>query len=193
MSATSYLAPPSSCLGSSRPILEYSRVSGCLLKSIHEHRISIRCVHASINMATDLRPLAPQRITPAPSTDTTPLSGAQAGPCQPNGLPCLPLQPRQLRSPHEPHYRPAVLRPTERPLRHFPLTPPQSSSNSFDSLQGAESPRSWNRPSTGDGVTISASESVPEEGLLPDHEFGQVTSAPTRDHWKVSGCFEGCW
>lgn len=131
------------------------------------------------------RPHHSQLLTPSTSNDGPTFSGLQDGARQGNAPPSLPLQARQTRSPATSQYRPAVLRPTERPARHFPLTPPQSSSNSFDSMRGAESPMLLTRQNTAEGLAKFALDGT-EGRWFGDHALGKVTGAPTRDHWKVS-------
>ncbi|MCJ1467790.1 hypothetical protein MMC07_006415 [Pseudocyphellaria aurata] len=84
---------------------------------------------------------------------------------------------RQLRPPKSPMYIPAALRPTERPHRPSPLTPPRSVNNSTDSLNRNEAGGSLSRRSTGD--------SLPHERLSPvDDQLGTIEGLPTRSHWK---------
>lgn len=130
-----------------------------------------------------VRPHHPPLLTPSASNDGPAFNALHDGPRQGNGIPSLPLQARQTRPPAPSQYRPAVLRPTERPARHFPLTPPQSSSNSLDSMRGAEPPMPLSRQSTADSAIFDA---MGEGRWLGDHALGKVTGTPTRDHWKVS-------
>lgn len=123
-----------------------------------------------------------QQISPVNSATATPNN---ASPTSPRSAlpPHLPAQTRQLRPPKSPLYVPAVLRPTDPPrrvARQSPLTPPQSSSNSFDDLENA---RTLNRRSNGDsgkfGLGAINESEWSAEGL------GKVTALPTREHWKV--------
>lgn len=145
----------------------------------------------------------PPLLSPAPSTEASSVNTSQGGPVQTQALPGLPLYARQARpSAAASQYRPAVLRPTGRPARHFPLTPPQSSSNSFDSTQGAESPRFLSRHATADGITRFASPTATSTSTSPtitndtdwlvDQTSGKVTGAPTRDHWKPDASAPNC-
>lgn len=105
----------------------------------------------------------------------------------------LPLQSRQLRPPKAPLYVPAALRPTERPQKHSPPTPPRSVHGSLDCLNDslevptqAQAPIS--RRSTMES-TFSASNGVSklaEDEWMKNEHLGSVTGLPTKDHWKVS-------
>ena len=87
----------------------------------------------------------------------------------------VPNHVRQLRPPKSPLYVPAALRPTERPLRQSPMTPPKSLHGSLDSLEQA-----------GFDGTISAGGGPAFELVFPEVELGEVTGPPNKDHWKVS-------
>ena len=133
-----------------------------------------------------------RQLTPVASVESTAAaepnsSQVSPGPGGGDGMPFLPLQARQPRPTTTPSYRPAVLRPTERPCRPSPLTPPQSSSNSVDFELGADSPVPLSRQSTGDSFRRSAAsvDSSAHEWVRP-YGFGKVTAPPTREHWKVS-------
>lgn len=137
-----------------------------------------------------------RQLTPVASAESTPGDASYAGPGPDSSALCLPLQARQLRAIKASSYRPAVLRPIERPIRQSPLTPPQSSSNSLDSsVQGLDSPGSPSQQNSADGMKRLAP--IPSTPLAPpelagDDDWigpfglGKVTSPPTRDHWKVS-------
>jgi hypothetical protein len=123
-----------------------------------------------------------QQISPINSATATPNN---ASPTSPRAGPpaSIPAHTRQLRPPKSPLYVPAVLRPTDPPrrvTRQSPLTPPQSSNNSFDNLENA---RTLSRRSTGDsgkfGLGAITEAEWSTEGL------GKVTALPTREHWKV--------
>jgi hypothetical protein len=123
-----------------------------------------------------------QQISPINSATATP---NDASPTSPRAGPPahIPAHTRQLRPPKSPLYVPAVLRPTDPPrrvTRQSPLTPPQSSNNSFDDLENA---RTLSRRSTGDsgkfGLGAITEAEWSTEGL------GKVTALPTREHWKV--------
>lgn len=120
--------------------------------------------------------------TPQISPTATPNN---ASPTSPRAAipPHLSGNSRQLRPPKSPLYVPAVLRPTDPPrrvTRQSPLTPPQSSNNSFDDFENA---RKLNRHSTGDsgkfGLGAITEAEWSTEGLA------KVTALPTREHWKV--------
>lgn len=124
-----------------------------------------------------------QQISPVNSENATPNNHSPTSP-RTSLLPSyMPPLGRQLREPRSPLYVPAVLRPTEPPRRvtkPSPLTPPQSTHNSFDDLENA---RTLSRRSTGDsgkfGLGAITEAEWSTEGL------GKVTALPTRDHWKV--------
>lgn len=127
---------------------------------------------------------APQQPSPIDSASATPTNVSSTSPRMPNPLLLhhLPLQSRQLRPPKSPLYVPAVLRPTERPVRQSPLTPPTSVHGSLDSLDEAEAGMS--RRSTGDGK--SGLGDIVEDEWMDGEDLGDVTGLPTKEHWKVS-------
>lgn len=131
------------------------------------------------------------QLTPVTSVESTQrvVENSQPPPMPESSLPCLPLQAAQLRGPKPSSYRPAVLRPTERPYRPSPLTPPQSSSNSLDSMPGTESPRPRSKQSAAGGLGRSVTAGAArDEHVRPysPYSFAKVTAPPTREHWKVS-------
>ncbi|KAI9750916.1 MAG: hypothetical protein M1815_001527 [Lichina confinis] len=139
-----------------------------------------------------------RQLTPVASVESTAAaepnsSQVSPGPGGGDGMPFLPLQARQPRPTTTPSYRPAVLRPTERPCRPSPLTPPQSSSNSVDFELGADSPVPLSRQSTGDSFRRSAAsvDSSAHEWVRP-YGFGKVTAPPTREHWKPDSSAQSC-
>ena len=89
----------------------------------------------------------------------------------------VPNHVRQLRPPKSPLYVPAVLRPTERPLRQSPMTPPKSLHGSLDSLEEA-----------GFDGRLGADGAPPFDLVFPEEELGEVTGPPNKDHWKVRNC-----
>ena len=97
-------------------------------------------------------------------------------------FPNFPLTTRQLRPPKSPMYVPAVLRPTERPHRPSPLTPPRSVHGSTDSLDG-QGRRPISRRSTNDSTLGGELGRVSEDTL--NQELGKVQGLPTREHWKL--------
>lgn len=95
----------------------------------------------------------------------------------------LPLAQRQIRPPKSPMYIPAALRPTDRPNRASPLTPPRSIHGSTDSLQNpsAGPARSSTDPAT---KSKQPSEPTPEEVEDMCKDLPRVTGPPTHQHWK---------
>jgi hypothetical protein len=95
----------------------------------------------------------------------------------------LPLQSRQLRPLKGPLYVPAALRPTERPVKSSPITPPRSVHGSLDSLEDSTEPIS--RRSTMESQSSEISQ-VAQHEWMKTEDLGEVTGLPTREHWKVS-------
>lgn len=119
--------------------------------------------------------------TPANNSPTSPRFSTAA-------LHQLPLQSRQLRPPKGPLYVPAALRPTERPQKSSPITPPRSVHGSLDSLhEDAAEPIS--RRSTMESK-FSGISKVAEHKWMKNESLGEVTGLPTREHWKVSGSLQ---
>ncbi|KAI9689277.1 MAG: hypothetical protein M1820_010161 [Bogoriella megaspora] len=84
------------------------------------------------------------------------------------------LHSRQPRPQKCPLYVPAVLRPTEKPIRQ-PMTPPSSLAGSFDSSRSPAARR----------ASIEGSSLVREVAVDWDNLAQQkVTGLPTRNHWK---------
>ncbi|KAK4690108.1 hypothetical protein P7C71_g6617, partial [Lecanoromycetidae sp. Uapishka_2] len=91
-------------------------------------------------------------------------------------------------------YIPAALRPTERPHRASPLTPPRSVHGSTDSLEAEShlaarplSRRSTDKSKKASLVGLSKDEVVQEpeeEAPIPVNDLPEVTGLPTRQHWK---------
>ncbi|KAI9874505.1 MAG: hypothetical protein M1830_009675 [Pleopsidium flavum] len=129
-----------------------------------------------------------QQISPVSSASATPLNVSPTSPRITNQHPYLPLHTRQLRPPKSPLYVPAVLRPTERPVRQSPLTPPRSVHGSLDSLDGTEAGRALSRRSTGESMKKAGLGRLVEDERIGESELGTVTGLPTREHWKVSAC-----
>ncbi|MCJ1475530.1 hypothetical protein MMC13_004193 [Lambiella insularis] len=126
------------------------------------------------------------KMSPAYSAPTTPLNVSPTSPRNPNMLPQLPLSTRQIRPPKSPMYVPAVLRPTERPYRPSPLTPPRSIHGSTDSLEG-DGPthsRTSSRTSTSDSKNKGILGKGIEEEPISENPLREVTGLPTREHWK---------
>jgi hypothetical protein len=122
-------------------------------------------------------PFYPSQQQPSP-TDSAPPTPRNVSPTSPRMDTYvkyqLPSHVRQLRPPKSPLYVPAVLRPTERPVRQPPMTPPKSLHGSLDSLEGAGLDRG-----------IDADVAPPFDFVFPEEELGEVTGPPNKDHWKV--------
>ena len=120
---------------------------------------------------------AQQQPSPADSMPPTPSNISPTSPRMDTYLKYqLPNQVRQLRPPKSPLYVPAVLRPTERPPRQSPMTPPKSLHGSLDSLQ----------EESFDERMGAAPFDVATHGFIGEEELGDVTGPPKKDHWKVS-------
>lgn len=123
-----------------------------------------------------------KQISPVNSATATPNNASPTSP-RVVGPAHLPVHTRQLRPPKSPLYVPAVLRPTDPPrrvTRPSPLTPPHSSTNSFDDLDSA---RTLSRRSTG-GSAGKFDLSAITETEWSTEGLGKVTGIPTREHWK---------
>ncbi|MCJ1352886.1 MAG: hypothetical protein MMC33_002870 [Icmadophila ericetorum] len=120
------------------------------------------------------------QFSPANSMSPTPTNISPTSPR--NTLdPNYPFATVQLRPPKSPMYVPAVLRPTERPPRPTPLTPPRSVHGSTESLEPQV--KSSSRTSTSDGKRQDVGQVVEiEDASISD--LSSVTGPPTRDHWK---------
>ncbi|KAJ5902847.1 hypothetical protein N7495_003375 [Penicillium taxi] len=103
----------------------------------------------------------------------------------------LPLQSRQLRPPKGPLYVPAALRPTQRPQKSSPITPPRSLHGSLDSLNDDSAETTMSRRSTMESRPSSISKVAEHEWLRTEH-LGEVTGLPTRDHWKADSASPNC-
>ncbi len=123
-------------------------------------------------------PQAAQQFSPLNSASGTPMDQSPSSPHNPSIFPNLPLATRQLRPPKSPMYIPAALRPTEKPTRPTPLTPPRSVYGSTDSLDSSDTGRPFSRRSTADSKHNSVAGSIAEDDLP------QVAGQPTREHWK---------
>lgn len=126
----------------------------------------------------------PPQYSPINSALATPMNQSPSSPSNNAMFPNFPLGTRQLRGPKSPMYVPAVLRPTERPPRSSPLTPPRSLHGSTDSLEGAESARPISRRSATDGKKGKKLGQVTEDDPIPTDDLAPVTGPPTREHWK---------
>ncbi|BAE59108.1 unnamed protein product [Aspergillus oryzae RIB40] len=98
----------------------------------------------------------------------------------------LPLQTRQLRPPKGPLYVPAALRPTERPQKASPPSPPRSVHGSLDSLNdGSEEPQpALTRRSTIESAVSDGISKLAQDEWMKHEHLGEVTGLPTREHWK---------
>ena len=121
-------------------------------------------------------------------TPQTPTNISPVSPPNPGTFPNLPLANRQLRPPKSPMYVPAALRPTERPHRPSPLTPPRSIHGSTDSLDNAENRPTSKRSTTNSSALQNAlgklSEDETQSLPIPTADLPEVTGPPTRKHWK---------
>lgn len=146
--------------------------------------------HVVTAVTATTTPTAPNQISvhgqpsPTNSVTTTPSNNSPTSPrLTTAALHQLPLQSRQLRPPKGPLYVPAALRPTERPQKSSPITPPRSVHGSLDSLEESAEPIS--RRSTMESKSSGISK-VAEHEWMKNESLGEVTGLPTRDHWKVS-------
>ena len=110
--------------------------------------------------------------TPSPSSIHNNSAGSQ-----------LPLAQRQIRPPKSPMYIPAALRPTDRPNRSTPLTPPRSVHGSTDSLMKpvAGAVEASNKAAAKESQQTGPSA---EEMQELSKELPAVTAPPTHQHWK---------
>jgi hypothetical protein len=138
--------------------------------------------HQFYSQKAPISPMASQQTSPVNNSPTSPRSSLN-NPSNSNPPIMLPQAQRnlQLRPPKSPLYMPAVLRPTDPPKskrvpKPSPLTPPQSTSSSYDDLQGA---RPLSRRSTIDSGKFVGL------GLSSGLGDGDVT----RKHWLVSDDF----
>ena len=135
------------------------------------------------------------QISPANSQSSTPMNISPTSPRNPSVLSNLPHVTRQLRPPKSPMYIPAVLRPTERPHRQSPLTPPRSlhgSTDSLDKTHGGHHSKPPSRPGTRDELrrhsSMGSTGSIRMIELVSERfspDLGQVTGPPSRAHWKL--------
>lgn len=121
---------------------------------------------------------ATQQFSPMDSASGTPMDQSPSSPRNASMFPNLPLATRQLRPPKSPMYIPAALRPTEKPLRPAPLTPPRSVHGSTESLERSQTGRPMSRRSTASGKRKAVLAEAAENDLP------QVAGLPTRGHWK---------
>ncbi|KAL9598543.1 MAG: hypothetical protein Q9219_004445 [cf. Caloplaca sp. 3 TL-2023] len=127
-----------------------------------------------------------QQFSPSDSAANTPINQSPVSPHNPFNFSGLPLTGRQLRPLKSPMYVPAALRPTERPHRPSPLTPPRSLHGSTDSLDRAGESRPVSRRSTASSKTKGPLGKVNDSDTIVDDDenFPPVEGMPTRQHWK---------
>jgi hypothetical protein len=132
---------------------------------------------------TQLPLLGAQQISPADSATNSPNNVSPTSPRShhPHLQYHVPGQVRQLRPMKSPLYVPAALRPTERPNKDTPMTPPKSLHGSLDSLENAAQSNADGRKAPLDLVV--------ENNWVADENLGDVTGEPARDHWKVGTGF----
>ena len=124
-----------------------------------------------------------QQSSPSDSASGTPMDHSPLSPNNP--FAALPLAGRQLRPPKSPLYVPAALRPTERPPRATPLTPPRSVHGSTEDLEAAGNSRPVSRRSTAEGKKKGTLGKVAEDEPMVDaDDLPPVEGMPTREHWK---------
>lgn len=132
----------------------------------------------------------PQHYPPQSSPLDPSQTPGSLSPISPSHAFGLPLANRQLRPPKAPMYIPAALRPTERPYRPSPLTPPRSVHGSTDSLDKTNQSRPVSRRSTADSKKeetlgkVSEAESPLDSIPIPTQDLPSITGPPTRTHWK---------
>ena len=148
-----------------------------------------------------------QRSSPSTSANATP---STQSPTSINNGPTpsqVPLAQRQIRPPKSPMYIPAALRPTDRPPRASPLTPPRSLHGSTDSLDNNPDPtRPASRRSTDPGKSRQALDRVSETSshdetahptqTEPEDDMSDLIALngdpPTRHHWKADAFASIC-
>jgi hypothetical protein len=141
--------------------------------------VNVSRLHDSSNLFASQRMI----MSPAESTSNSPNDASLTPPPQPPGLIQFhaPAHVRQLRPMKSPLYVPAALRPTERPIKSSPATPPKSLHGSTENLQ------------TGVRTALPKTDSIsnPVDRVVnsmwtTEENLGDVTGEPTREHWKVS-------
>ncbi|KAH2665569.1 hypothetical protein KXV79_008583 [Aspergillus fumigatus] len=139
-----------------------------------------------VTTTTTISPLSANQISvyghpsPVNSASATPANNSPTSP----RLHHLPLQCRQLRPLKGPLYVPAALRPTERPQKSSPPTPPRSAHGSLDSLNNEEPSTLVSRRSTMESNFNNTISKLAENEWMKMEQLGQVTGLPTREHWK---------
>ncbi|TKA76481.1 hypothetical protein B0A49_04847 [Cryomyces minteri] len=123
------------------------------------------------------------QYSPLSSAHATPSNSANISPTSPHkSFYNAPHLSRQLRQPKSPLYVPAVLRPTEKPTRPYPMTPPASAQNSFEGKSSMRGMDGINRRMTNTSVSSGISRVVSDE--WNDEALGKVSGATTKNHWK---------
>ncbi|KAI1932267.1 Zn finger protein [Ophidiomyces ophidiicola] len=130
--------------------------------------------------------------SPAHSASATPANNSPTSPhLQNSQLHHVQSQSRQLRPLKSPLYVPAVLRPTGRPAKFSPLTPPRSVHDVSDDISNTGVPPLLSRTSTIDSVRSQFSK-IAEDEWLKFQNLGMVTGSPTREHWKADSASPSC-
>ena len=133
---------------------------------------------------SQIHPYGVQQFSPANSTSPTPTNISPTSPRNATLLPYLPLATRQINPPKSPMYVPAVLRPTERPRRPSPLTPPRSLHGSTDSLDGGDRVKAPSQQTIKNGKNKDLEGRSFEDEVVSTEDLGAVTGPPTQEHWK---------
>ena len=130
-----------------------------------------------------LPPTQAPRFSPTATTSPTFMNASPSSPNNESIFPHLPLKGKNLKSPL---YIPAVLRPTERPYRSSPLTPPRSMQGSTDSLDNRTTePRPSSRRSMSSfRKRAQHLRQVSEDNAVPTDDLQPVNGPPTHEHWK---------
>ncbi|KIW04853.1 uncharacterized protein PV09_04035 [Verruconis gallopava] len=125
------------------------------------------------------------QFTPPSSSDTVSTVTSPVSPRASWNIPQhLQMHTRQIRQPKGPMYVPAVLRPTEKPVRS---SPPKSRGMQYGSPESLDEFGVSERPS---GVVPGMSRIVTEE--WNEDVLGPVTGAPSRNHWKPDTASSCC-
>jgi hypothetical protein len=136
---------------------------------------------------TQPHPFASQSVYTPPTSGDSPESYSPISPRNQWNIPAhLRSHSRQLRPPKSPMYVPAVLRPTEKPAK---ASPPKASRMSLASLDSGLDIDGVGVPV--DGIVPGLSRVVTEE--WNEEMLGQVTGAPSRNHWKVRLSLYQCY
>ncbi|KAL8689909.1 MAG: hypothetical protein Q9218_004528 [Villophora microphyllina] len=131
-----------------------------------------------------------QQFSPSETASNTPMNQSPSSPDYPSNFSALPLAGRQLRPPKSPMYIPAALRPTEKPHRASPLTPPRSLHGSTESLDRTHESRPVSRRSTASArkrmglKQVAEDENFMDDASVDDENLPPVEGMPTREHWK---------